>query len=243
MRISRIYHPDEISIDDEIELYPQAATHLTRVLRCKESDKLVLFNGNGNEYPAVITRIYRNHAWARIISVDSTNRESPLNITLAQAISKGERMDYTIQKAVELGISKIIPINTERSTSLKADRIKKKVQHWQGIAASACEQCGRNIVPDISIPVNLDDWLATCKSSSLNLILEPMAENSIGNIDFSNENITLTIGPEGGLSDIEISRCLQQDLTGIRMGPRILRTETAAITALSILQSRWGDLD
>jgi len=243
MRTSRIYHQGSLSHNQEFELESQAAIHLARVLRCKEGDELILFNGDGNEYSATINRIHRNHVWVKVLSEQPVNRESPLNITLLQAISKGERMDYTIQKAVELGISNIIPLITERSLSLKADRATKKLQHWKGVITSACEQCGRNIIPDILEPVTLTDWLMNCDKNALNLILAPTASTSLNEIDYSEKNITLLIGPEGGLTDNEISQCLHHGLSGVKMGPRILRTETAAITALSIIQSRWGDLN
>jgi len=242
MRISRIYHPESLSINREIELASQAAIHLTRVLRCKEGDQLVLFNGDGNEYSATITRIHRNHVAVKILSLKNINNESPLHITLVQAISKGERMDYTIQKAVELGVSKVIPVITERSLSLKSDRVQKKHQHWLGVATSACEQSGRNTIPEISLPVLFSDWVTNNDKNSLGLMLAPAADTHINQINFSNQNINLLIGPEGGLSNNEISLSRQYGITGIKMGPRILRTETAAVTALSIIQYKWGDL-
>lgn len=242
MRISRIYHPGSLSRNSEIELASQAATHLARVLRCKKGDELILFNGNGFEYPALITRLHRNQVWVTVQSENSVNRESPLTITLAQAISKGERMDYTIQKAVELGVSKIIPVTTERSANIKPDRIRKKQHHWQNIASSACEQCGRNVVPEIGATMSLAQLLANCDKNAINLILDPATNNNINAIHYSHENIILLIGPEGGLSANEISLCQQHGFTGVSMGPRILRTETAAITALSAIQFHWGDL-
>jgi len=242
MRISRIYHPERLHVDLEIELASQSAIHLTRVLRCKEQDELILFNGNGSEYPAVITSINRNHVWVKVLSHHDSNNESPLTITLVQAISKGERMDYTIQKAVELGVNTIIPLITERSLNLKSDRVEKKLTHWKGIAISACEQCGRNIIPAITTPVLLNNWLNDSNEDELNLMLAPSAGKHLNNITYSQENITLLIGPEGGLSGNEITQCLDHGLTGIQMGPRILRTETAAVTSLSIIQYNWGDL-
>ena len=242
MRVSRIYHPERLHVDQEIELASQSAIHLTRVLRCKEQDKLILFNGNGSEYPAVITSIRRNHVWVKVLSQNDSFNESPLTITLVQAISKGERMDYTIQKVVELGVNTIIPLITERSLNLKPDRVEKKLNHWKGVAISACEQCGRNTIPAITPPVLLSDWLDDCNKDELNLMLAPSAGNHLNKINYSQENITLLIGPEGGLSDNEMSQCLDHGITGIKMGPRILRTETAAVTALSIIQYNWGDL-
>ncbi|HEC30257.1 MAG TPA: 16S rRNA (uracil(1498)-N(3))-methyltransferase [Gammaproteobacteria bacterium] len=243
MRITRIYHPEELASGQEVELEAQAATHLTRVLRAKEKTSVILFNGNGSEYHTMITRIHRNRAWVKIQSYEIVNRESSLDITLAQGISRGERMDYTLQKAVELGITRFIPLYTERSiTRLEAGRLEKRLKHWRGIAISACEQSGRNVIPEISNPENLDTWTTSTEKPSLRLVMEPVATCNLNGITFQNENIILVIGPEGGLSKNEIHLCTQQGFTGIRMGPRILRTETAAVSALSIMQGLWGDL-
>ena len=242
MRTSRIYHPEPLQANQEIQLKSQAGIHLTRVLRCKEGDELVLFNGDGHEYPATITRLHRNTVWVTVISKNTTSKESPLNITLVQAISKGERMDYTIQKAVELGVTTIIPLVTARSINLKPDRIQKKLQHWRGIISSACEQCGRNIIPEIMTPSLLSQWLVDNENNSINIMLAPGAKTNLSSINYSQEKINLLIGAEGGLSTEEISLCQRNGLTAVNMGPRVLRTETAAITALSVIQFNWGDL-
>ena len=244
MRNTRIYHPDELATGQEVELEAQASTHLTRVLRAKEQMPVTLFDGSGSEYAAHIIKIQRNRTWVRIKSVETISRESPLDISLAQGISRGERMDYTIQKAVELGVSRIIPLFTERSIArLKPDRLHKRQKHWHGVAVSACEQCGRNVVPDINEPDNLDQWVSASEKTSLRLIMDPEATVSINDTAYQGEKIILIIGPEGGLSDREIDLCRKQGFTGVRMGPRVLRTETAALTALSLIQGLWGDLD
>ncbi len=243
MRITRIYHPGPLSIDQEVSLEPQAATHLTRVLRIQPGTELTLFNGDGNEYTAVISRVQRHHAWANIINAQAVDRESSLNIRLVQGISKGERMDYTIQKAVELGVSSITPVLTERSTvQLKADRLEKRIRHWQGIINSACEQCGRNRVPVIETPLKLPQWLTQLEDTALKLTLQPNATETLNTITCTDNNIILLIGPEGGLSEDEIKLSNDKGFTSIRLGPRILRTETAAVTCLSIMQNCWGDL-
>jgi len=243
MRITRIHHPEPLAPGQEISLQPQAATHLTRVLRVQAGTELTLFNGDGNEYTAVISRVQRNHAWADITHVQAIDRESPLDIHLGQGISKGDRMDYTIQKAIELGVSTITPLMTEHSTvQLKADRLKKRLKHWQGIIHSACEQCGRNRVPIMNKPLALEQWLVQIEKSSLKLTLAPNADHSFNTMAAPDADITLLVGPEGGLSELEIKLSLEHGFTGLRLGPRILRTETAAVTCLSVIQSRWGDL-
>jgi len=243
MRTTRIYHPGTLSIHQEVSIEPQAATHLTRVLRVQAGAELIMFNGDGNEYKAVVSRVQRNSAWANIIDAQSVDRESILNIHLGQGISKGERMDYTIQKAVELGVTSITPLLTEHSTvQLKADRIEKRIRHWQGIIDSACEQCGRNRVPVIETPVKLQQWLVQTGENALKLTLEPNATETFSNMTCTGTEIILLIGPEGGLSEHEIRLSSDNGFTGIRLGPRILRTETAAVTCLSIIQNRWGDL-
>ena len=244
MRVTRIYHAGQLDFGQEIELESQAAIHLIRVLRLHENDHFILFNGDGNEYDATITRIHRNKAWARVNQHEAVTRESNLRIILGQGISKGERMDYTIQKAVELGVSQIIPIYTERGISpLNAEREQKRVRHWQGVIASACEQCGRNTIPVIAKPVKLNDWLPTLSNNeALKLTLAPDADNHLKSISETPDNILLLIGSEGGLSENEIEFAREQGFKGIRLGPRVLRTETAALTAISILQNLWGDL-
>jgi 16S rRNA (uracil1498-N3)-methyltransferase len=243
MRTIRIYHPAPLTTGTEIELESQAATHLTRVLRIQSGTELMLFNGDGNEYRAAVTRIHRNHAWACILDAQVIDRESPLNITLCQGISRGERMDYTIQKAVELGVTTIVPVFTERgAVQLKGDRLEKRLKHWQAIVTSACEQCGRNRVPVVKPPTSFDEWITSCDKPLLKLTLDPNATRTLQSLSPEQQDMLLLTGPEGGLSPREIELSRQNGFTGIRLGPRVLRTETAALTALSIIQSLYGDL-
>lgn len=167
--------------------------------------------------------------------------ESPLHVTLAQGISKGDRMDFTIQKAVELGINRIVPLNTERSVvNLKGERQEKKMAHWRGVIVSACEQCGRNTLPELLPMQDLSDWLAN-SSQGTKLLLDHRSEASLTSLAVSTD-VTLLIGPEGGLSEQERQSAYRVGYQGLRLGPRVLRTETAALTALAALQSHWGDL-
>jgi len=243
MRKIRIYHPAPLSIDEEVELETKAATHLTRVLRMQLGAELVIFNGDGMEYKARLSQIHRHRAWATVTHRQAVDNESPLTIRLCQGISKGDRMDYTIQKAVELGVTHITPIFTEHGTvQLKADRLEKRIRHWQGIVTSACEQCGRNRIPVIEPPEKFEHWIQACDDASLKLTLAPDASSTLQSLAKDHQDISLLVGPEGGLSQDEIQLSQQHGFTSIKLGPRILRTETAALTVISIIQNCWGDL-
>jgi 16S rRNA (uracil1498-N3)-methyltransferase len=242
MRNIRIYHPETLCPGNEISLEPQASTHISRVLRLKEGTDLILFNGDGNEYPGTITSIHRNQVAVRIEGQVNTNRESPLNITLAQGISKGERMDYAIQKAVELGVTRIIPVFTERSVvKLDEERLNKKYKHWQGVIISACEQCGRNRIPELMTPGSLASYLDQQDLNNTCLVLDPEANITINSLDTGTNAVTILIGPEGGFTENEIRLAKNKGFTGIHLGPRILRTETAAVAAIASIQTLWGD--
>jgi 16S rRNA (uracil1498-N3)-methyltransferase len=242
MRIPRIYVSADLQTGATLGLEPEAARHVTRVLRLKPPAQLVLFNGRGGEYTARIANVRRDGVDVVIESFSERSVESPLHITLAQGISRGERMEYTIQKSVELGVAEIVPLFTERCmVTLKGERLYKRVHHWQGIVNSACEQCGRNTVPVVRTPHTLIDWLDS-DTRDVKLILDPHAESAPGALQMPHQPVMLLIGPEGGLSPAERSACLQAGYRGVRLGPRILRTETAAVAALSAIQLLWGDL-
>jgi len=208
---------------------------------------ITLFNGQSEqdeycEYQAELVNIGKKQAEARITGRQVRNNESPLNIHLGQGISRGERMDFTLQKSVELGVNTITPLFTERcGVKLSGERLAKKRDQWQKIVISACEQSGRCAVPEVTDPVSLDDWLAQ-ETSALKLNLHPRAEHSIMTLPEENQRVRLLIGPEGGLSDEEITRANDSGFIDILLGPRVLRTETAALTAISALQCRFGDL-
>ena len=244
---TRIYQDSELTLNDTVKLSDDAFGHIVRVLRLSEGDTVALFNGKEPvQYTAKLIDVKKKEASAEIIKQEIIANESPINIHLGQGISRGDRMDYTLQKSVELGVNKITPLFTERcGVKLSGERLAKKHDQWQKIVISACEQSGRCIVPEVVEPMYLEDWLAQ-QTNSLKLNLHPKATHSIMTLPVdSTENalqVRLLIGPEGGLSDEEISKANAADFQDILLGPRILRTETAALTAITALQCRFGDL-
>jgi len=241
MRIPRIHHPATLAAGLSVELGDSAANHVARVLRLPAGAPLILFDGTGGECEAVVETINKRRVVARVLAHHAHEREAPLELWLAQGISRGERMDYTVQKAVELGVNRIVPLFTERcGVQLTGERLDKRVQHWQAVAISACEQCGRNRLPDIAAPRSLRAWLAE-SSPALGLVLDPEADMTLSTLAAPTGAVSLLIGPEGGLTDEEIASAKQAGYLGLRLGPRILRTETAAVAALSALLARWGD--
>jgi 16S rRNA (uracil1498-N3)-methyltransferase len=240
--ISRIFIPQTLKEGESIALPPGAAHHVARVLRLCAADPLVLFNGQGGEWDARIESITKSTVRARINAFHSTERESPLNITLVQGISRGERMDYTIQKAVELGVSAIVPVLTRRSTvRLEADRSERRLEHWQKVVIGACEQCGRNRIPPIGPIQPLVQCLAR-SGPGLKFLLAPESSQTLSTLPAPTAPIILLAGPEGGLSKEECPEATTAGYLPIRLGPRVLRTETAALVALSAMQTLWGDL-
>lgn len=242
MRVIRIFQSGPVELGQTYELSAEAGLHVGVVLRMHIGEWLILFCGDNREYRAQITSVNKKKVTVVIQSIETVNRESPRTIHLAQAISKGDRMEWVVQKAVELGVSSITPLITSRCVvRLDEDRLAKKLQQWQAIAISACEQSGRNVLPTIHTSLKFDAYLQQCRSS-YKLILEPNAALHCREICFAEGDVALLIGPEGGLSEDEVMRAQQHQFQALRLGPRILRTETAAITALSILQAMAGDL-
>ncbi len=242
MRIPRFYLPLPLSVGATVPLDDNSFNHAVRVLRLKPDATLVLFNGEGSAFKATITQISKRQAWVQITDSLSTKAESPLHVTLAQSISRSEKMDFTLQKAVELGAHTLQPLFTERSNiRLSGDRLARKIQHWHGIVIGACEQCGRNRLPILKNPVPLTDWLQQLAQPGLHLLLEPQAEQGLGSLALPSEPITLLIGSEGGLSNTELSLSKKAGFIGVRLGPRVLRTETAGLAALAAIQALWGD--
>jgi len=247
MSKTRIYQNSEYILNERLKLSDDAFGHIVRVLRLTEGDKIILFNGYENvQYTAQLVEVKKKQASVEIISQENIKNESPLNIHLGQGISRGERMDFTLQKSVELGVNKITPLFTERcGVKLSVERLAKKREQWQKIVISACEQSGRCIVPEVADPILLQDWL-TQESSALKLNLHPKAKHSIMTLPINSsanvQRVRLLIGPEGGLTDEEINQANHADFKDILLGPRILRTETAALTAITALQCRLGDL-
>lgn len=241
MRRTRIYYPHPLHQEQIVTLAEQAANHLRNVLRAQLHDECVLFNGDGNEYLAQITAINKKEVCVKISTVTSCLRQSPLAIHLGQAISRGERMDWVIQKSTELGVRAITPLITERcNVRLDAARWGKKRQHWQAVANSACEQSGRTDIVTIHEPQPLNVWLQVAFNGT-RIMLDPQADKKIAQIPPCTA-IQLLIGSEGGLSDDEIIQAAQVGFIGVSLGPRILRSETAPITVISILQNMFGDL-
>ncbi|GJJ80347.1 16S rRNA (uracil(1498)-N(3))-methyltransferase [Pasteurella canis] len=243
MRIPRIYHPTLLQQVKYCTLSDDAVNHVSRVLRMQVGERLELFDSSNYTYAAVITQLSKKMVEVEILDQQLDDRESPLKIHLGQVISRGERMEFTIQKSVELGVNIITPLWSERcGVKLDAERMDKKIQQWQKIAIAACEQCGRNIVPEIRPMMKLQDWCAE-KDGSLKLNLHPKAQYSIRTLpEIPAEGVRLLIGAEGGLSAQEIKQTEQQGFTQILLGKRVLRTETAALAAITALQICFGDL-
>lgn len=243
MPISRIYQPIPLQSGDELSLSEQASHHLGRVLRATIQDEITLFNGKGGEYQATITRIDKKSVTVKIGAFNPRESESPLELYLAQGISRGEKMDYTIQKAVELGVKKIIPLFTERcNVKLDEERRDKRLQHWQSIVISACEQSGRNRVPEVVAPQSLDRWLQAVDADWA-FVLSPHVSGKLSDTLIpAKSRVVLLIGPEGGLSESEMNATSQKKFLPLNLGPRILRTETAAVAAITALQCFFGDM-
>lgn len=241
MRHIRIFQPGPLRADSRIELDATAANHVSRVLRLREGAALTLFDGRGGEYPATLVQVEKRRAEVQLRQRLNRETESPLDLTLVQGVSKGERMDYAVQKATELGVRRIVPVETDHGVvSLDPARWEKKRSHWQRVAVSACEQCGRNRIPEVTPVTSLKAWLGG-KPAGLGLFLDPGQSESVTDLS-REEKVTLVIGPEGGLSEEECRLAADRGYHGIRLGPRVLRTETAAVAALAVLQMRWGDL-
>jgi len=214
-----------------------------RVLRLPTGTPITLFDGRGGEYPAVLEYVDRDYAYAVVGAWVERECESPLRVTLIQAVQAGDKMDYTIQKAVELGVDNIIPVESRRSViRLTGDRAAKRVAHWQGVVASACEQCGRNRLPLVAPLEGLDKWFARPRSQALRLMLAPGAAATLSSLPPAAE-VELLVGAEGGLDDREVEAARLAGFTAIRLGPRVLRTETAGLAALAAMQTLWGDFN
>lgn len=247
MASPRIYQAESFAIGDIVALNDDAFGHAIRVLRLGNNDEITLFNGQQHQdgfyqYQAKLCNVTKKRADVEIITASLINNESPLSIHLGQGISKGERMDFTLQKSVELGVHEITPLFTARcSVKLSGERLEKKRLQWQKIVISACEQSGRCYVPKVNQPMLLNDWLAQ-DNNDLKLNLHPKASHSIMSLPIETDAIRLLIGPEGGLNDAEILLANQAQFTDVLLGPRVLRTETAALTAITALQCRYGDL-
>lgn len=240
MRVSRIFTDAPLSAQQQLALDEKASHHLSKVLRLKAGAELIVFNGNGLQYPAVITQVNKKTVHVNTAVAESVDNESPLTSQLGIAVSRGDRMDWVMQKATELGVSAITPLLSERTNlKLTADRQNKKHQHWQQIIISACEQCGRNRLPTLNPLQTLDNWLETTAADK-KLLLHHRSDGQL-NAAEPVSSVALLIGPEGGLSEQEIARASRRGFEALRIGPRVLRTETAPLAALAIVQQLWGD--
>ncbi len=242
MRIPRIYLPQPLSSGIRIALDENAQRHVVQVLRLKSGHPLVLFNGQGGEFEAQLVQVTKREALVQVGAFHSIQRESRLDTHLGLGISKGERMDFGLQKAVELGVTDITPLFTEHCVVQLADkRMAKKHAHWQAVIISACEQAGRNTIPTLHSAKSFYQWLDTVAATT-KLILDPEAGTTLSEIQVPKPEVVLTIGPEGGFSQNEIEQARATGFQGVTLGPRILRTESAALAGLAAVQCLWGDL-
>jgi len=242
MRIPRIYLSQDIESNKLVELKDSSFQYVIKVLRLKEEYSLFIFDGQGNEYSASIRQINKKNAFIKIGENINSKKESNLSIHLGLGISKGERMDFAIQKAVELGVTKITPLFTEHCVvNLDEKRIQKRLHHWQGIIISSCEQSGRNILPTLNTATTLLKWANSVNETCI--VFSPVATMTLKKITPESNTVNLLIGPEGGLSTKEISELEKKaNFHMVKFGPRILRTETATISAITAIQMLWGDL-
>ncbi len=241
MRSYRVYSSRPVTIDEQCDLDDRASRHLARVLRVKTGDRLSVFNGDGNNYQGAIVSATKHQVSVLIDSVEPADTESSLNTCLALAVSKGDRFEWAIKKATELGVTSVVPILSQRvDVRLSPERWQKKQEHWQQIVISACEQSGRAVVPEVGEPTTLSYWLSHVEAD-LKLVLDPEATPNASHDQPA--SIALLIGPEGGLARPELTLASENGFTAIRLGPRVLRTETAPLVALSVLGARWGDIN
>ena len=240
MRNPRIFSDQPLQAASTVELSESAANHVGRVLRMQPSEPLVLFNGQGGAWQGAVASVSKKAVTVTLQSFIAGDAQSPLVIELGQTLSRGERMDYAIQKATEAGVTAITPLWSERcEVKLNADRLDKRVRHWQQVAISACEQCGRNVVPVIHLPQAIEQWLAS-RETDLGFVLHHRSEQKLSGYQ-PPQSVSLLIGPEGGLSAAEITLAERHQFHALTIGPRVLRTETAPVVAIALMQYLWGD--
>ena len=245
MRIPRIYTSSEQpwTVGNAITLAEDAAHHVGKVLRMTVGQQLQLFNGDGNNYLAALTLVSKKEVQAEIQAVQPNPSESAVSIHLGQGISRGDRMDFVLQKSVELGVTKITPLFTERcGVKLSGERLEKKRQQWQKIVIAACEQSGRSSIPEVCLPLSLAQWCDQL-TAGLRLTLDPYATTPLAQLNpTATTDVSLLIGPEGGLTETEVGVAQAYKFQPVKLGPRILRTETAALAAITVIQYQFGDL-
>lgn len=241
----RFYCPPPLPLGGSFDLPPDAAHHAARVLRLREGNRVEIFDGLGNECHGVIAELGGKRVVVGEITAVNADRESPLPVMLAQALSSSEKMDWVIQKATELGVTEIQPLDTERSVArLSAERAAKRLEHWRQVAISACEQCGRNVLPEIHAPLDIMAWLQqglAQQPPAAKFILLPQGAASLHSQPKPQGKVVLLIGAEGGFTQAESDSALRCGFMPVRLGARVLRTETAAVAGLAALQTLWGD--
>ncbi|RTL05170.1 MAG: 16S rRNA (uracil(1498)-N(3))-methyltransferase [Lysobacterales bacterium] len=245
MRIPRIHVAGPIVAGEPVALDDSASNHVVRVLRLAPGAPLRLFDGRGGQWRATLASCGKRGASALAAAHEALECESPLAVVLAQGIARGERMDYALQKAVELGVQAIRPVFTARSNvQLDADRLDKRLAHWRAVIVAACEQCGRNRLPVLAAPLRIEALLAETAAGDggLRLVLDPLAQHGLRALAPPPGPVTLLVGPEGGLAEAELAAATAAGWQGVRLGPRVLRTETAGVAALAALAALWGDL-
>lgn len=243
---ARFHIPHRLGPGAETDLPDVAAHHAIRVLRLAESDPIIVFDGTGGEYEAVIVRMTRSHVRIKTARFKPEGPESPVSVTLLQGVSGNDRMDFTVRKGTELGVHRIVPLFMERSiVRLDSNKVDRRRAHWQGIVISACEQCGRNWVPEVTEPEPYRPWLSRIAPEPQNgetrLVMAIGAERRLAELPRPSGEVLLLAGPEGGLSPVEAELAVSRGFMPFRLGPRVLRTETAALAALAAIQTLWGD--
>ena len=243
MRLNRVYCAAPLAPGAEFDLPESAATHVARVLRLREGAIIVAFDGRGDDHRCEILAVRGDRVRVRVDERVAAVPESPLAVTLVQAVSRGERMDLTLQKATELGVTAIVPVLSARSVvRLDADQAARKLRHWQAVVASAAEQCGRSVLPSLCAPVDLERHLAAPAGAAVRLLPHPGAVQPLARIDAPADGVELLVGPEGGFEDAEVANAVAAGYRTVSLGPRVLRTETAGMVAITLLQALAGDL-
>lgn len=243
MRVTRCHVENPLAVGQTLSLPEEAANHLVRVMRLREGDGCVLFNGDGHDYAATLVASTKRDAQVRVDAATPLDNESPLHITLLQGIARGEKMDLILQKATELGVAAIVPVNAERTeVKLDAARAEKRLAHWRSVVVSACGQSGRARVPAVAAPRNLQEAALAMPAEALKLTLDPQGEHRLATLAGAPGGVVIAIGPEGGWSPRDRLALANAGFQGLQLGPRILRTETAGLAAVAALQARLGDL-
>jgi 16S rRNA (uracil1498-N3)-methyltransferase len=243
MRVTRCHVENPLAVGQTLSLPEEAANHLVRVMRLREGDGCVLFNGDGHDYHATLVVVGKRDAQVRIEAASALDNESPLHITLLQGIARGEKMDLILQKATELGVAAIVPVNAERTeVKLDAARAGKRLAHWTSVVVSACGQSGRARVPGVAAPQSLLEAARQVPAQALKLTLDPLGEHRLSTLPPAPGGVVIAIGPEGGWSPRDRQVLAEAGFQGLQLGPRILRTETAGLAAIAAVQARLGDL-